>query len=218
MFKLKVNVICVLFLFTIIDVFAQNENSIQLNAGLLYPRSSSNGFSTFIKYNYDFSSGMDFYIYTGYSSFNKFKVTYISEATETQNEQLFSSYSADEHIMIPVYLGTAIKLHTNKLFTTFIDVELGYTYLNYNSYDNYAVTDDENGDVVSYEADISSKKEITDNLFGIGLGFGLLRPLTEKLDIILSYKLNSNFNSGEFGIFSARGTYYTIYVGLSIKL
>lgn len=218
MFNLNIRVLCLLILFSFIDVFAQKENSIQLNAGLLYPRSSSNGFSTFVQYNYDFNNNVGIYIYTGYSSFDKFKISYISEATLTQNEKIFSSYSADDHFMIPVYLGTSIRLNTNKLFTSFVDVELGYTYFSYNSYNNIIVRDNENGDVTSYEVDLSSRKEVTDNLFGIGLGFGLLRPLSEKLDIVLSYKLSSNFNSGEFGLFSARGTYSTIYLGLSIKM
>lgn len=211
-----------LFLFVIIlffsNIYGQGEESIEFNVGVLYPRSSSNGFATSLKYNLSLNKTFSLYLYTGYSYWDKFKVVYIAEITAVQKKQILPSYSSDNHILIPIYFGTNFNLHTNKLFTSFLEFELGYSYFSYNSYENYAVKNEITGEIISYKADIESKKEVNDNLFGIGIGGGLSHPLSQTLNIILGYRLNSNFNSGDFGLFSAKGTYSTLYLGLNLKL
>lgn len=218
MFKLNFHVLGFLFLFSFTTIIAQNEHSIQINGGILYPRSSSNGFSSSVKYSYSLNPTFDIYAYTGYNSWDKFNVVYAVDLTGPQTKSLFPSYSSDNHILIPIYFGTKINIHTNKLFTSFFDVEIGYSYFNYNSYDNVESVDIHTGEIVDYKIVEDSKREVTDHLFGIGIGAGLSHPISNSIDIILSYRLNSNFNSGEFGLFSAKGTYYTLFTGLNINI
>lgn len=218
MFKSYTNLFIFLILFLTTNISAQNEHSIQFNGGILFPRSSSNGFSSSLIYSYSLNSTFGIYIYTGYNSWDRFNVTYVIELIPPQTKSIFNSYSSDNHILIPAYFGSRINLHTNKLFTSFLNFEIGYSYFGYNSYDNIEIIDSDTGEILDYRVNKESKKEKTDNLFGIGIGAGLSYPISNTFDVILSYRLNSNFNSGEFGLFSAKGTYYSLLTGLNIKL
>ena len=218
MFKLNLNILVVFILFSITSFFAQKDHSVEINGGVLYPRSSSNGFSSSIKYSYSLNSTFNIYTYVGYNSWDKFNVVYAVDLTGPQTKALFQSYSSDNHVLIPIYIGNKINLHTNKLFTSFFDVEIGYSYFNYNSYDNVESVDIHTGEIVDYKIVEDSKIEVTDHLFGIGIGAGLSHPITNSINLIISYRLNSNFNSGDFGLFSAKGTYSTLFTGLNIKL
>ena len=215
MLKIKYKLYLILFLISLANIFAQKEQSIQLNAGILYPRSASNGFSTFLKYNYQLNKTFNLYLYTGYSSWNKF---YIQKVNYDRKDKLYTTYSSDKHVLIPIYIGTKINFHTNKLFTSFFEFEAGYSHLSYNSYENHPVFDEDNGEIISYKVDKRSRKKINSNLYGIGIGLGISHPLTQTLKVIIGYKLNSNFNSGDFGLFSAKGTYATLYVGLNFHI
>ncbi len=90
--------------------------------------------------------------------------------------------------------------------------------MSYNSYDNFKVINPVTGEVVAYNVDGSTKKEISKNLFGIGVGTGISHPLNQALDLILSFKINTNFNGGEFGFLSTKGTYSYWSVGVNIKI
>ncbi|GBD90035.1 hypothetical protein BMS3Abin04_00751 [bacterium BMS3Abin04] len=214
--SILVSIVFSLFLSSI--SFAQNVHSIQFNGGIVFPRSSSKGLSAIIQYNYSLNQKVSFYIYTGYSSWDKFNVVYIEELSIVQKQQYFHSYSSDSHILIPLYFGTKINFHTNKVFTSFLDFEIGYSHFSFNSYDNIREVNPTTGEVLSYYVDGSSKKEVNKNLFGLGVGIGFSHPLTKSLNITLSYKINSNFNAGEYGLFSAEGTYSTLFLGFNFSI
>ncbi|MDX1701257.1 MAG: hypothetical protein R3250_11595, partial [Melioribacteraceae bacterium] len=171
-----------------------------------------------LQYLYKLNSTFDLYFYSGYNSWDKFNVTYIVDWIPVQSKQIFKSYSSDDHILIPVYVGSKVYFNTNKLFTSFFEFEVGYSLFNYNSYENLEVINISTGEIVDYVIDESSKREMTDHLFGVGIGAGIFHPISESIRLILSYKLNSNFNSGKFGLFSAKGTYYTISTGISFVI
>ncbi len=198
-------------------LIAQNENSIFLSGGIVFPRSSSNGFALLAEYDYQLNSNISIYISTGYSNWDKFTVVYQEDATPTQNQQYFATYSSDNHILVPVCLGVKINIHTNKLFTSFINFEAGYSYFKYNQFANVREVNSE-GDVIAYSVDPSSKEKVEDHLFGIGFGGGFFHKLTENINFVIQYKINSNFNSGNFGLFSAKGTYSTLLAGLNIGI
>jgi hypothetical protein len=142
-------------------IFAQDSYSIQLNGGIVIPMSSSNGLISSVQVNYSLNPNIQFYIYSGYSAWDRYNVVYHEEYSAVQKKQLFNSYSADNHILIPVYIGSRINFHTNKIFTSYLNIEMGYSHLSYNNYKNLREVDSGTGEILSYYVDQSSKKEIS---------------------------------------------------------
>jgi len=194
---------------------AQSNNSIQFNGGLIIPRSSSNGLSTSIQYNYSINSNIQFYIYSGYSNWDKYYAHFLWESSSLHN---FSTYIADKHILIPLYIGSRINIHTNKLFTFFTTIEAGYSYLSYNAYGFIKEVDPGTGVVLDYKTDLNTKEKRNENLFGVGAGIGLSHPISNNMNVILAFKLNSQINSSYYSFFSSQGTYTAFNLGFNFKL
>ena len=199
-------------------IFAQDNNSIQFNSGIIYPRRSSYGLSASVQYNYSLNSKINLYFSAGYSTWDRFNVMFHEELNGVQREEYFKTYNADNHSLIPLSLGAKINFHSNKLFTSFINFEIGYAHLSFDSYDNIRVINPMTGEVTSYTVDGSTKKEINENLFNVGIGTGISHPLNQSLDLILSFKINTNFNGEEFGFLSTKGTYSVWSVGVNVKI
>lgn len=194
---------------------AQNARSIQLNAGAMFPMNSSKGFSTALQYNYSLNSTVQLYAYSGISYWDENHVIHEMDWSEIQKNQFITTYDADEHVLIPLYFGSRINLHSDKLFTTFFYLEAGYSHLSYNAYDNVKVVDENTGEVLEFYADQKTKRKINENLFGIGAGVGLSHEITDSIELQLFYKLNSFINSSYNGFFTSRGTYNTVVLGFN---
>ena len=199
-------------------LMAQNTRSIQLNGGVIFPMNSSKGFSTSFQYNYLLNPTVQFYAYSGISYWDENHVIHEMDLSVIQKNQFISSYDADEHVLVPLYVGSRINLHSDKLFTTFVNLELGYSHLSYNSYENVKVVDENTGEVLEFYADQKTKKKVNDNLFGIGAGLGLSHQITQAMELMLSYRLNSFINSNYNGFFTSRGTYNTVTLGLNFNI
>ena len=212
-----VSLIIIISLFTKI-IFAQDSNSIQITGGIIMPMNSSNGFNASIQYNYNVSNNIQLYIYSGYSSWDKYNVNFTEDWSTIQKQTLFKSYDSDNHILIPVYIGSRVNLHTNKLFTSFATFEIGYSHLSYNSYEVRKEINPITGEVLSYNADQNSKKEVAEDLLGVGVGVGLLHPVTENINIILSLKLNSPLSSKDYSFLSSKGTYTAVNLSFSFSI
>ena len=120
--------------------------------------------------------------------------------------------------MIPVYFWSFINLHTNKIFTAYINLEAGYSYLSYNSYENWKSVNPYTGRVIGYYVDRGTKEEITENLYGVGIGAGISHPMRENLNLEFPFKLNSYLNSSYYDFFSPKGTYMMFLVGINFKI
>ena len=212
-----VALIFVLIIFSNI-ILAQSNNSIQINGGLLIPMSASKGLSTSIQYNYSFNSNIQFYIYTGYSNLDKFYASFLEQSSSLQQQTHFSTYIADKHILIPLYIGSRINIQTNKLFTFFTTIEAGYSYLSYNAYEFTKDIDPVTGVVLAYNTDLNTKEKRNENLFGVGAGVGLSHPINSNMNVILSFKLNSQINSSYYSFFSNQGTYTAFNLGFNINI
>ncbi len=199
-------------------IFAQDNNSLQFNGGVIYPRRSSNGLSTSVQYNYSLNSKINLYFSAGYSSWDRFYVMFHEELNGVQRQEYFKTYNADNHSLIPLNVGAKINFHTNKFFTSFVNFEIGYVHLSYDSYSNIRVFNHITGEVTSYTIDGSTKKEISKNLFNVGIGTGISHPLNRSLDLILSFKISTNFNGRGFGFLSTKGTYSVWSVGVNVKI
>lgn len=209
--------IFILLIFSNITL-AQSNSSIQINGGLLIPMSASKGLSTSIQYNYSFNSNIQFYIYSGYSNWDKFNASFLEEGSALQKQTHFSTYIADNHILIPLYIGSRINIHTNKLFTFFTTIEAGYSYLSYNAYGFKKEIEPGTGVVLAYNTDLNTKKKTNENLFGVGVGVGLSHQINNNMDVILSFKLNSQINSSYYSFFSNQGTYTAFNLGFNFNI
>lgn len=212
-----ISFVTILSIFTEVT-FAQDSNSMQIDGGLFMPMSSSKGFNTSVQYNYNYSENIQFYIYSGYSSWDKFNVNFMEDWSTIQKQTLFKSYSSDEHILIPIYIGSRINIHTNKFFTSFATFEIGYSHLIYNNYEIKKEINPVTGEVLSYKPDLSTKKEVKENLLGVGAGVGLYHPITENINVILTFKLNSQINSKYYSFLSNKGTYTSINLGFNFGI
>ncbi len=199
-------------------ISAQDYNSLQVNGGIILPRSSSNGFTLSVQYNYSLNDAVHFYVYSGYSYWDKFKVRYLEDYTSLQNTNHFETYSADEHSLVPVYVGGSINLHNNKIFTAFATVEGGFSHLSYNRYKIDKIVDSETGVVTTYKPDLSTGQKINENLWGIGLGFGLFHQIADDMNLVFTFKVNSSLNSSYYKFLSNHATYTAYNLGVNFKI
>lgn len=194
---------------------AQNSGAIQFNAGAALPINSSKGFTTSLQYNYPVSQSVQLYAYSGISYWDENQLVYVFEHSNMPAPDSKVTCDTDEHVLIPLYIGSRFNLHADRLFTTFLTLELGYSHLSYNTYENYEVVSEKTGETVDYLVDPNSKRKVNENLFGIGTGFGISHEITRGMELMLFFKLNSFVNSNYTGFFTSRGTYNTAALGIN---
>ena len=199
-------------------IFAQESYSLQFNGGIISPANSSSGLSSTVQFNYFLNPDVSFYLFTGYSAWDQNHVTFLEDWSQLQKQTMFKSYTSDEHRFIPLFVGSKVNFNTNKIFTAFFIAEIGYAHLTYKSYNNLKTISPDNGVVLDYYVDVSSAKNNSEELFGIGFGAGVTRQLSEKLEMILSYKINSLINSYYQGLFNPKGRYSIFLAGFSFKI
>lgn len=215
---LKASVLLGIFIYFFFpqNVIAQESTSLQVTGGIIYPMSSSKGLNGNLQFNYTLNSNVTFYIYSGYSAWDIYYVFFHEDWSPIQHQQIFRAVPENEHSMVPLYVGSRINFHTIKLFTSFIQFEVGYTHLQFNSYGIKKIINSETGEVLSYQQ--TSKTETSENLFGVGIGAGISHPITENFSLILAFNLNSHFNSHYYGLFSTRGTYSRFTAGFNFTI
>ena len=201
-----------------VSAFSQTSKSIQLNTGLLIPMSSTEGIAASVQYNHPLNNTFEFYIYTGFSFWDKRNLSILEEFSEIQKQTRFNAYSEDNHIIVPVFLGAKSNIYHGNKTTTFILFEAGYSYLNYNTYKIDKNVNEETGEVLSYETNRNSKEEVTENLFGIGAGLGLSYELNDSFNIIITYKIISQLNSDYYDFLSNSATYSSFNLGFGFSL
>jgi hypothetical protein len=217
---LKSSILLIVFIsfFSSSQIIGQESNSLQFTGGIIYPMSSSKGLNGNIQFNYSLNPNVNIYIYSGYSAWNLYYVFFHEDWSPDQHRQIFKTAAEDEHSMVPVYIGSRINFHTIKLFTSFVELEVGYTYLHFNCYNILKITDPETGEVLDYLKDGTTQYKTTENLFGIGLGAGISHPITNNFNLIFEFKLNSHVNSNYYGLFSTRGTYSRFTAGFNFAM
>jgi hypothetical protein len=200
------------------NLYAQSPPSIQVNGGIIAPRSSSSGLTAVMQYNNPVNIDIQLFFSIGFASWDKYKIKLIEEYSNTPSEKIFNSYNADDHEIIPVYVGSKITLRKLKELVSFFTAEIGYSHLSYNKYDNYKITNYETGEVVGYAVDNISRKKISENLIGIGLGIELLHPMSKNLNLQFIFKVNTYLNSDYYKFYSQRATYFNYLFGVSYNL
>lgn len=214
-----------LFLFCFLclqSLYSQERLSVQFNGGLIAPVNSSTGYSGTFQLNYPIKASTRLYLYSGYSYWDKYYVNLRKESYRNSEKQNLKSHEGINHRLIPVNLGISGDVHRNSLFTSFINFELGYSYLRFTSYSNWIAVKEEDvfedSIVVAYYPDESTKRNNKEHFFGIGLGGGISREITENIQLVLSFKLNTLINSSTNGVLSAKGTYFNALAGINFTL
>jgi hypothetical protein len=192
--------------------------SVQANGGILIPMSSSKGLSGNVQLNYLYNNNITFYIYSGCNVWDKYNATFKENLSDVQKRQYFTTWLADDHVLIPVNAGCKINLHKNKIFTSFVSAEAGYSHLEYKSYQTWKAINPDTGEVTGYFPNQGTKKQQSENLFSIGFGAGISHPVTERFNLLLAFKLNSYINSHYHGFFSSRGTHTMFQLGLDFVI
>jgi len=188
-------------------LLAQESNTIQITGGIIMPLSSSKGLTASVQFDHPINSNIQFYFYAGYAAWDKFNISYFIDRSDIQQQTRFNTYLSDNHVLVNAYAGSRINFHTNKIFTAFTVIEIGYAHLSYNSYEINKIINPE-GVVVGY---FPYKGTVTsENLLGIGAGLGLSHPLNKNVNLIFVFKLNSQINSGYHG-FLCKGVTYSAY-------
>lgn len=208
----------VFFLLTAINLYPQNKMTLQFTGGIISPIDSYGGLTGLIQLNYPVTKNINFYFYSGYSAWDRNKITFVEEWSLKQRQTQFNSYSTDNHVLIPLFIGSSINFHTNKIFTAFVNFEIGYSYLSYYWYKNVKSIDLATGVVISYYADKSTKERLDEKLFGVGIGAGIFHPLTENVNLILSFKLNSYLNSQYSKFLFAGDTWSSYMAGFNVAI
>ncbi len=214
------------FLFVLIAIltilssstFGQSFSSIQINSGMIFPFSASNGFSGTIGYKYYFNKSFGMYAYTGYFAWGKNFIIYKEDMTLNQHQQYFDSYSTDNNMLIPLYVGCELNLYKSNLFSVEGILEAGYSRLSYDSYQNIKVTNPSTEAVTAYKVDPNSGTQVNKNLFGAGIGIGISHPLSKYLNLALTYKFNILGNSKYTNLLSSGEKYTSLLIGLVYNL
>ncbi len=209
-------IISVLIIFSNFN-FAQDSNSIQITGGIIMPLSSSKGLTASFQFNHPINRIFQVYVYGAYASWDKFNVSYLVNGSLIQKQTRFNTYTSDSHTSIPIYAGGRLNFHTNKIFTAFAILEIGYTHLSYKSYQVNKMIDTA-GVVLAYYPDEITGKEISENLIGIGTGAGLSHSLNKNVNLIFIFKLNSQINSKYYGFLSVGGTYTSYLAGFNFNI
>lgn len=170
-------------------LFAQVTHSIQFNGGIIMPMNSTRGLQGSIQYNYKLNPKVQFYLFTGYASWNYFNIYYHADIPY-RGQVTFKSHSAHDHELVPVYAGTRISFHKNNWLSSFLSFEVGYSRFSYYKNGNFINIDRETGVVHGFFAGGPIEKKI-ENLIGGAIAVGISHPLTKTSNLIFTYKVNS---------------------------
>ncbi len=218
MYKSFILLLSLAFIFPSADSFCQRPNSFQINGGIIFPVGASDGASFSFQYGYSVSNKVELYVMAGYSSWDRNRVVFQEEWSVIQKQQYFDSYSADNHKLIPVFLGCKLDLYKNRLFSMYGLAELGYAHVSYDAYNNIKSVDPSTGAVLAYNPDPASRTNETEDLLGAGVGVGVFRPITDNLFVNLAFKFDILGNSHYNAVLSTGKTYTSLLLGLEYNL
>jgi opacity protein-like surface antigen len=187
-----------------------------MNGGIIAPVDAVKGLTGLAQFNYSLTPAATLYIYSGYSRWDEDILIIRLDYTEIQTKSTFRTFTADKHILIPVFAGGKIDMHSTKYFTSFLTAEVGYAYIKYNTYKTNFIIDEQTGEVLDILPDLTTRKEETDHRYGIGIGAGLYHNLTDNLQVILSYKLNTFISRKLPGVLSSSGTQSNFLAGMNL--
>ena len=197
-------------------IFSQGENTIQINGGLMSATDSDHGILGTVQFNRSINSKFTLYAYSGILYWNNNNVKYYKgDAYKVDGafSNLGHTYSEDSHKLIPFYAGAKYFFNNFSVFRPFVNIEIGFSYLTYNSYDLNQITNPDG--TVTLEPTNKSEKNAT--YFGTGVGIGASHNIGDNLELLLEFRLNTLKNS-DYGWFSPGRTLRSFQFGFAYSL
>ena len=215
---MKKSIILSLIVFTALhlQLFAQGVNTIQFNGGLMSANDSDNGIIGTVQFNRSFNNNFTLYAYSGILYWNNNNVGYYKGDAYKINgpfSNIGHTYSEDSHKLIPFYAGIKYFFNNSSVFRPFVNIEVGFSYLTYNSYDLIQINNTDG--TVALEP--SNKAEKIDTFFGAGMGIGACHDIGDKLELLLEYRFNMLKNS-EYEWLSSARTLRSFQFGFAYKI
>lgn len=144
------------------------------------------------QFNYVINSSLTLYAYSGIIYWNNNNVGYFAEQSTFNN--LRYTYTEDSHKLIPLYAGVKYFFNNSSAFRPFVNIELGFSYLAFNSYDLNQINNADG--TVTFEP--TNRTEKHDTFFGAGVGIGTSHDIGDNLELLLEFRFitlkNSNYN------------------------
>jgi hypothetical protein len=193
-------------------IYSQGKSSFQFSGGMVYPISSSPGLSGTLQYNYNINTRFNFFISADYSVWDKRNFNYADKSTAGWSYR--SGYSETDHTLSRIMAGGRYLITQPDQFKLFVDAGIGYSYLQYNTYDMHQITNPDG----TIEVLFSPAGKAYQNLFSFSSGVGFIHPIAERWDILFEYSLSTYLNSQYHGLFSSQSTFSSFQFGFNYKI
>ena len=193
-------------------ICSQEKSSIQFSGGTVYPISSSPGLSGTLQYNYNINTRFNFFVSTDYSAWDKRYFNYSDKSGTRWGDKW--GYSESDHALSRIMMGGRYLITQPDQFKLFVEMGIGYSYLNYNIYNMQEITNPDG----TVEVLFTPVGKVFENLFNISSGIGFIHPITGRWDILFEYKLNTYLNSQYHGLLSSNATLSNFQLGFNCKI
>ena len=215
---MKKSIILSLIIFSAfqLQLFAQGENTIQFNSGLMSATDSDHGILGTVQFNHTINSSFSIYAYSGILYWNNNNITYDNGAVYKEGAAFNNfqhTYTEDSHKLIPFYAGAKYFFNNSSVFRPFVNIEVGFSFLTFNSY-NLNQTNNPDGTVTLTPSNKTTKN---DTFFGAGVGIGASHDIGDNLELLLEFRFNTMKNSNYDWLSSGR-TLRTFQFGFAYKL
>jgi hypothetical protein len=172
---------------------------------------SFDGLSGTLQYNYNLNSRFNLFVNANYSAWDKRYHTFL----ENTHSNLFTTvFPESDHSLSRVMAGVRFIIVEPAQFRLFVEGGVGYSYLQYKSYNINQVTNPDGTSEYLY----SNGQNESENLFNLSSGIGFIHPMTSRWDILFEFKLNTYLNSHYYGIFSTHGTFTEFNGGFNYRI
>ena len=204
--------VLVITIIAIINLHPQNKMSIQLSGGIMSPVNAQQGLSGLVQFNYSTSKNNSVYASLLTSSWDFNRINFNEDNVPVP----IKSHDEENHILNSIYIGDRIIFNRNKFFNAYVDLELGYTHLNYlHVFLERQVNPD---GTIQYIPNYALSNEVHESMLGTGVGVGIQHHMVGKFDLMLNVKLNTFFNDFSSGIFNFQRTYLSYMFGFGYNI
>ena len=207
----SVSFVMAIVLAALINLYPQNKMSLQLSGGIISPVNAQQGLSGMVQFNYSTSKNNSVYasLFTSFWDYNRINFN------EDNVPMPIKSHDEENHNLNSLYIGDRIIFNRNKYFNAYVDLELGYTHLNYlHVFLERQVNPD---GTVQYIPNYALSNEVNENMLGTGVGVGIQHHMIDRFDLMLNVKLNT-FNDLSTSIFDFQRTYLVYMFGFGYNI
>ena len=203
--------VLVITIIVIINLYPQNKMSVQLSGGIMSPVNAQQGLSGLVQFNYSTSKSNSVYASLSTSSWDFNRINFNEDNVPVP----IKSHDEENHILNSIYIGDRIIFNRNKFFNAYVDLELGYTHLNYlHVFLERQVNPDGS---IQYLPNYALSNEVHESMLGAGAGVGIQHHMVGRFDLMLNIKLNT-FNDFSSGIFNFQRTYLVYMFGFGYNI